>query len=96
MANAGDDYSCVNPLLCFVIAILYSAYITFILMLMCTCRVLGDFCNKSVDWCELKACGDRPCSLFQNGTNGYECGPCPSGYTQSGNKCLGNAISTQL
>jgi hypothetical protein len=63
----------------------------------CSCGdgYTGQYCETDVDACVANldpcypgvTCTDLPPPA--NMTNGYKCGPCPSGYTGSGANCTG-------
>ena len=62
----------------------------------CECQggYTGRFCDRDIDACEVNGqpcyagvdCTDRPPPA---NSSGYICGPCPSGHTGDGAKCVG-------
>jgi len=65
----------------------------------CACQggYTGRFCDSDIDACESNGqpcytgveCIDLPPPA---NASGYECGPCPSGYTGNGAQCAGELI----
>ena len=50
----------------------------------------GHYCEADVDGCLENACIDGvECIDVPAPGEGMECGPCPVGYTDDGNKCAG-------
>ena len=68
----------------------------------CACQegFTGRFCESDIDACEMNGqpcytgvkCIDLPAPA--NAT-GYECGPCPSGYSGNGAQCAGKNLPGQ-
>ena len=62
----------------------------------CSAGYTGRFCENDIDACVLNG---QPCFKDVNCTDqpapanitGYSCGPCPSGYSGDGVKCVGKS-----
>lgn len=65
-------------------------------VLPCQCRIgyTGQYCENDIDACKVNlnpcypgvVCNDLPAPANESG---YECGPCPSGFSGSGDSCQG-------
>ena len=56
----------------------------------------GDDCENDFDGCKAAPCSDRTCTdvpaaehKTNSNSNGFTCGPCPTGYEPDGFKCKG-------
>ena len=62
----------------------------------CSAGYTGRFCESDIDACKLNG---QPCFKGSTCTDlkapanitGYQCGPCPSGYSGNGIKCVGKS-----
>lgn len=64
--------------------------------MVCFLAYSGQFCQNDRDGCSEIQCFDGvDCIDVQEPGFGAICGPCPSGYTGDGNRCLGK-LNNQL